>query len=105
MKLHIASVVDSVRPTNPVRTYEEEGESKTIVRPIFNDGVIESLIVIEYGNGYDLSNAGHFLELFEFFLSQYLNDEGIDVTEINMNTKYHSEEGATTFAFTYKIGG
>lgn len=105
MKLHIASVVDQVRPTNPVRTYEEEGESKTIVRPVFNDGVIESLVVIEYGNGFDLSNAGHFLELFEFFLDQYVYNGGEDVTEINMSTKYHAEEGATTFAFTFKIGG
>ena len=104
MKLHIASVVDEVRPTHPVRTYEEDGESKTIVRPIFNDGVIETLIVIEYGQGFDLSNAGHFLELFETFLHEYLCNGGEDVIEINMSTKYHYEDGATTFTFTYKIG-
>lgn len=105
MRLNINRVIDIARPNDPIHTFDEEGETKTIVRPHFNDGVIEALTITEFGDGFDLQNAGHFTELFEIFIAQYVLDGGQDVFEVNMNVKYHEPEDATVYHFTYKLGG
>lgn len=101
MKLRINQVIKDCVPTSPQRSYTTD-EGTTVVRTFFDDGVVIMMKVFQTGNSIDRSDAGHYLEMFEFMLGEYY--DGNIPPEINLNLRYHRNSDTLEFTFTFTSG-